>query len=130
MEVLKSRDPVRASNIGSLLRKQRTMCLAEETFVQGDTEARLDVGSGTTWPCWLREWARAEAKRRVECGEEDVVIYHIETQGPGGNLQFRRLESLLWRLGIPEYDINRGAQALLDHECLFLYEIPEDAVVS
>ncbi|KAK8913380.1 hypothetical protein VCV18_011386 [Metarhizium anisopliae] len=74
-------------------------------------------------------WAKGEALRRVEDEEENVVIYHIETEGPEGNVQFRPLGSILQRLGIPEDELNHGAQALLDHECLFLYEIPDDAIV-
>ncbi|OWT42915.1 hypothetical protein VFPPC_17892 [Pochonia chlamydosporia 170] len=74
-------------------------------------------------------WARGEARRRVEQGNQDVVIYHIETKISSGNVQFRPILSLLERLGIEEDELNYGAQALLDHECLFLHQIPEESIV-
>ncbi|KAJ4305467.1 hypothetical protein N0V90_000998 [Kalmusia sp. IMI 367209] len=71
--------------------------------------------------------ARREAERRVKTGKRDVRIYKINMRDSNKRTEYRDIRLLAEKLGfrIPDDAWNNSM-----HEYIFLYDIPDSAVVG
>jgi hypothetical protein len=71
--------------------------------------------------------AWGEARRRVRRGKKHVKIYKIDMDETCERAEYRDIRHLSWRLGL---NIEQNAWNNSEHEWIFLYRVPDEAVVG